>query len=202
MKIDFKDNEIIIHKALSTIDDQIIGFLEILTGNNIRYAIFSKYILNLFGKKGTDEKIDILIQNISFEKFLKLWLEIENSYQCRNTNDPIDTYHAYLKNHHYVVIAKKDGQVPDIRIKIVKNEFDRYALKYRKKVILGKRRLYISPIEIQISYYLFQGSEIDIEEARFLYSIYGGKLNMSMMDKLMREFEIPEESFNKYLKRI
>ncbi len=200
MKIDFKDNEIIIHKELSPIDDQIIEFLEILTGNNIRYALFSKYILNLFGNKGANENVDILIQKISFEKFLKLWLEIENLYLCRNTNDPIDAYHAYLKNHHYIVFAKKDGQIPDIRIKIIRNEFDRYALKYRKKVIIGERRLYISPIELQISNYLFLGSEKDIEDARFLHSISGEKLNMSMMEKLLREFEIPEGSFDKYLK--
>ena len=94
--IEFKDNEIIIDKKLSINDEQVLDFSEILAKNNIRYVLFSRYIPILFGNNETNENIDILIQNISFEKFLKLWLEIENTYECKNTGDPIDAYNAYL----------------------------------------------------------------------------------------------------------
>ncbi|MDL5502009.1 MAG: hypothetical protein QSU88_02230, partial [Candidatus Methanoperedens sp.] len=106
VKIEFNDNQITLDKKLSTIDDLVLDFSEILTRNNIRYALFSRYVPILFGNNETSEEkeerkdIDILIQNISFEKFLKLWLEVERSYECINTSDPIDVYNAYLKNHH------------------------------------------------------------------------------------------------------
>lgn len=197
--IEFKDNEIILDKKLSINDEQVLDFSEILAKNNIRYVIFSKYIPILFGNNGTSEDIDILVQNISFEKFLKLWLEIENTYECKNTEDPIDAYNAYLKNHHIVRIAKKENQNPEFRIKIIKNEIDRFTLKYRKKVILGDRNLFISPFEMQIPSNLSRGSPEDIEDARFLYKLSKDKLNMALMERFLSELNIPKESFYMFL---
>lgn len=200
MDIEFKENELILGKEPSIIDNCVFDFSDILTKNNIRYVLFSDYISILFGKNAMSEEVDLLIQNISFEKFLKLWLEIENTYECKNTNDPIDAYNAYLKNHHVIRFTKKWNLVPDFKIKIVKDEIDRYTLKYRKKVILGERNLFISPLEMQISYNLFQGSEKDLDDARFIYKLSKEKLNMTMMDRFLNELKIPKESVGKYLK--
>lgn len=200
IKIEFKDNEIIIDKKLSIVDDMVLDFSEILNKNNIRYVLFSKYISILFSNSGVCENIDFLIQNISFEKFLKLWLGIENTYECKNTNDPIDAYHAYLKNHHAVILSKNECKIPEFRIKIIKNELDRLILKYRRKLIFGDRNLFISPLEIQIPYNLSRGSPEDIDEARSLYRLSKEKLNMTMMERFLSELEIPDESIDKYLK--
>jgi hypothetical protein len=200
MDLEFKENELILSKEPSIIDNLVFDFSDILTKNNIRHVLFSDYISILFGKDGMNEEIDILIQNISFEKFLKLWLAIENTYECKNTNDPIDAYNAFLKNHHVLRFAKKLNLVPDFKIKIVKDEIDRCTLKYRKKIILGERNLFISPLEMQISYNLFQGSEKNIDDARFLYKLSKEKLNMILMDRFLNELNIPKESVGKYLR--
>jgi len=197
--IEFKDNEIILDKELSVIDEQVMDFSKILSNNHIRYVLFSRYIPILFGNNETSEEIEILIQNISFEKFLLLWLEIENTYECKNTEDPIDAYNAYLKNHHVVKIAGKENQIPEFMIKIIKNEMDRFTLKYRKKVILGDRNLFISPFEMQIPSNLSRGSPEDIDEARFLYKLSKEKLNMTLMERFLSELKIPKESFEMFL---
>ncbi len=199
MNIKFEDNEIILNKEPSIIDSSILDFLDILKRNNIRYVLISGYIPSLFGKKGEIEEIDILIQNISFEKFLKLWLEIENSYECKNTSDPVDAYNAYLKNYHTVSILIKEGNIPDIKIKIIKNEIDRYVLKYRRIVRLGERYLYISPIEMQISYNLSRGCDNEIEDARYLYNLFNEKLDTALIDRYSKELNIPDGSVATYL---
>jgi len=62
------------------------------------------------------------------------------------------------KNHHVLRFAKKGNPVPEFKIKIVKDEtMDRYTLKYRKKVILRERNVFISPLEMQISIQLIPG---------------------------------------------
>ena len=201
MTVEFKDNDIILDKNRSIIDDMALDFSEILVRNNIRYVFFSRYVSILLGNHETEERndIDILIQNIAFEKFLKLWLETERSYECKNTSDPIDAYNAYLKNYHVVNIIKKDSQIAEFRIKIVKNELDRFTLKYRKKVILGDRILFISPLEMQIPYNLFKGSRKDIDDARYLYKLAREKLNITMMERFLSELKVPGESIDKYL---
>jgi hypothetical protein len=200
MDIKFEDNEIILNKEPSTIDALVLDFSKILKRNNIKHVLISGYIPILFGKNGEIDDIDILIQNISFEKFLKLWLEIENTYDCKNTNDPVDAYNAYLKNYHSVSISKKEGHFPYLKIKIIKNEIDRYVLKYRKIIRLGEGQLYISPVEMEISYNLSRGLEKEIEDARFLYNLFNDKLDKVLLDRYLKEFKIPDESVETYLK--
>lgn len=201
MNIKYKDNEIILNKDITQLDYSVLDFSDILNKNNIKHVLISGYIPILFGKNGEIENIDILIQNISFEKFLKLWLEIENTYDCKNTNDPIDAYNAYLKNYHSVSISKKESHFPYLKLKIIKNEIDRYVLKYRKIIRLGERHLYISPVEMEISYNLSIGREKEIEDARYLYNLFNEKLDKALMDRYLKELKIPEESVETYLKQ-
>jgi hypothetical protein len=200
MNIKFEDNEIILDKEPSIIDSSVLDFSNILKRNNIKHVLISGYIPILFGKHGDIENIDILIQNISFEKFLKLWLEIENPYECKNSSDPVDAYNAYLKNYHSVSISKKECHVPYLKLKIIKNEIDRYVLKYRKIVRLGERQLYISPVEMEISYNLSRGREKEIEDARYLYNLFNEKLDKALMDRYLKELNIPDGSVETYLK--
>jgi hypothetical protein len=200
MNIKFEDNEIILRKGISQLDSSVLDFSDILKRNNIRHVIISGYIPILFGKNGEIENIDILIQNISFEKFLKLWLEIENTYQCKNTNDPVDAYNAYLKNYHPVSISKKECNIPYFKLKIIKHEIDRYVLKYRKIIRLGERHLYITPVEMEISFNLSRGSEKGIEDARYLYNLFNENLDKALMDRYLKELKIPDESVETYLK--
>jgi len=200
MNIKLEDNEIILNKEPSLIDSSVLDFSEILKRNNIRHVLISGYIPILFGKNGEINDIKFLIQNISFEKFLKLWLEIENIYECKNTNDPVDAYNAYLKNYHSVSFSKKEGHFPYLELKIIKNEIDRYILKYRRIVRLGEKHLYISPVEMEISYNLSRGSQKEIENARYLYNLFNEKLDKALMDRYLKELKIPDESVETYLK--
>lgn len=199
MNLKFEDKEIILDKEPSVIDFSVLDFSDILKKNNIKHVLISGYIPALFGKCGEIKDIDILIQKISFEKFLKLWLEIENTYECKNTSDPVDAYNAYLKNYHSVSISKKEGNTPYFKMKIIKNEIDRYVLKYRRIVRLGERHFYISPIEMQISYNLSRGRENEIEDARFLYNVFHENLDKALMDRYLKELKIPDESVATYL---
>jgi len=85
-------------------------------------------------------------------------------------------------------------------MKIIKNEIDRYVLKYRRTVRLGERHLYISPIEMEISYNLSRGSDKEIEDARYLYNLFNEKLDKALMDRYLKELNIPDESVETYLK--
>lgn len=194
-----KGNEIIIHKELSMLDESVLDFVDILARHNIKHVIVSGYVAILFGLDRMCDDVDILIQNTTFERFLKLWLELEKTYECLDTQDPIDAYNGYLRYHHAIRIAKKGSIAPNFHIKFVKNEIERLSLKYRRSVNLDNRILFISPIEIQIPYKLFQGSEKDVDDARFLFKLFRDELNMAMLDRFLTELEIPKDSAKKYL---
>ena len=202
MQLEFRGNEIIIHKELSMLDESVLDFVDILARHNIKHVIVSGYVAILFGLDRMCDDVDILIQNTAFERFLKLWLELEKTYECLDTQDPIDAYNGYLRYHHAIRIAKKGSPVPNFHIKFVKNEIERLSLKYRRSVNLDNRILFISPIEIQIPYKLFQGSEKDVDDARFLFKLFRDELNMAMLDRFLTELEVPKDSVKKYLEDI
>jgi hypothetical protein len=165
MEIEFKEDKIIFDRELSLLDNFVLGFTEHLASNSIKFVIVSGYVAILFGRSRISEDVDILIEHISFEKFLKFWSEIEQSCECFNTSNANEAYNDYLENHHAIRITKKGSFIPNIELKFVKNDLDRYSLDHRMHVKLSHRSLYLSPFEMQIPYKLFLGSEKDIEDA-------------------------------------
>ena len=58
--------------------------------------------------------------------------------------------------------------------------------------------LVIIPLEMQIAYKLFLGSEKDIEDAKHLYNMFKDKLDASLLKEFNKKLKI-EEAFKRYL---
>lgn len=199
MEIDFKEDNIIFNRELSLLDRFVLSFTEHLATNNIKYVVISGYVAILFGRSRISEDVDILIEHISFEKFQKFWSEIEPGYECLNTGNSYEAYNDYLENHHAIRLAKKGSFIPNIELKFAKNDLDRYSIEHRKNVKLADRSLYISPLELQIPYKLFLGSEKDIEDARFLFKLFKDNLDNVMLKTFLSKLKISDNNVKKYL---
>lgn len=199
MEIEFKDDKIIFDRELSLLDSFVLDFTEHLQTNNIKYVIISGYVAILFGRSRMSEDVDIFIEHISFEKFLKFWSGIEQSYECLNTGNSYEAYNDYLNNHHAIRLAKKGNFIPNIELKFVKNDLDRYSLENRKHVKLADKSLYLSPLELQIPYKLFLGSEKDIEDARFLFKLFKDNLNIVLLKMFLSKLKVSDNQVKKYL---
>ncbi len=67
--------------------------------------------------------------------------------------------------------------IPNAEMKFAKTRLDDYALKHKLRLVLNNNNLFISPLELQVCFKLFLGSEKDIEDARFLYKLFEKKLD-------------------------
>lgn len=199
MEIEFKEDKIIFDRELSLLDSFVLSFTEHLATNNIKYVIVSGYVAILFGRSRISEDVDILIEHISFEKFLEFWSGIEQGYECLNTGNSYEAYNDYLENHHAIRIAKKGSFIPNIELKFVKNDLDRYSLEHRRHVKIADRSLYLSPLELQIPYKLFLGSEKDIEDARFLFKLFKDNLDIVLLKMFLTKLKVPDDHAEKYL---
>ncbi|MDP2766676.1 MAG: hypothetical protein Q8O41_04380 [Candidatus Methanoperedens sp.] len=199
MEIEFKEDKIIFDRELSLLDSFVLSFTEHLVMNKIKYVIISGYVAILFGRSRISEDVDILIEHISFEKFLKFWSEIDKNYECLNTGNSYEAYNDYLENHHAIRIAKKGSFIPNIELKFVKNDLDRYSLDHRRHIKLADRSLYLSPLELQIPYKLFLGSEKDIEDARFLFKLFKDNLNIVLLKMFLTKLKVSDNNAKRYL---
>lgn len=63
-------------------------------------------------------------------------------------------------------------------------------MKKRKLVLLNGKPLYISPIELQIAYKLYLGSDKDVEDAYYLYELFREHLKRGLLDGYSRRMGV------------
>ncbi|MBU1199290.1 MAG: hypothetical protein KKF46_07295 [Nanoarchaeota archaeon] len=188
-----------INKVLNELDKLALDFTKILNQLDIKYVIISGYVSILFGRSRASEDIDIILEDVNFKKFNELWNLLYQKFECINTTNVKEAYESYLTTKHAIRFCYKEQFIPNMEIKFPKTDLDTWTLNERKKVIMNNNQFFISPIELQIPFKLFLGSEKDIEDAKYLYSIFKNKLDMSLLHEFNRKLKI-EQLFNKHLR--
>lgn len=183
MEYDKDKKEIILNRELSELDKFVLSFIKILK-KHIGYVIVSGYVSILLGRSRATEDVDLLIENISEESFLRLWKELsDNGFECMNTSNSKESYDL-LKIQ--AIRFYKNIPVPNIEFKIINTELDKYSFQNKINVVFKKDSLFISSIELQIVYKLFLAADgtdeelivdKDIEDARHLYKLFKEKIN-------------------------
>lgn len=193
-----KDKIMIRDKAISSLDKFVFEFIKSLS-KHANYVIVSGYVAILFGRNRSSEDIDIFIERIDFDRFQSLWNEITKKFECINTRDVKRAYDDYLSSSISLRFSKKKTFIPNVEIKFPKIEIDYWSLSERKKVVLNNHQLFIAPLELQIPFKLFLGSEKDIEDAKHIYGIFNDKIDLDLLHDFNRKFKTLD-LFNRYLK--
>jgi len=121
-----------------------------------------------------------------------LYTELKkNNFYCLNAEE-VSTVYDYLKDNLAVRFAKNDTIIPNIEMKWIKSDFDRFALENTIDVNLSKGKLRISHLELQIAFKEeVLKSPKDLEDARHLEKIAEGYLDNKSINKyreMLREF--------------
>jgi len=199
MEFDYSKDKIVIRdKAISALDKFALEFIESLS-KYANYVVVSGYVAILFGRNRNSEDIDIFVEKIDFDRFRKFWIEISKNFECINARDVKTAYEEYLSSGISLRFSKKKTFIPNIELKFPKIEIDYWSLSERKKVLLNDHQLFIAPLELQIPFKLFLGSEKDIEDAKYLYGIFKDKINLVLLHDFNRKFKTLD-LFNRYLK--
>lgn len=197
--MEFINNKTIkLDKELNELDKFVVNFIEILERNSMKYVIVSGYVAILFGRSRATEDIDMIVSKISKERFLSLINDLKDKFWCINCGDPDKMYSDYLSNNTALRFSYIDTIIPNVEFKFPKAEVDEYTLANSMSVIIGERKLFISPLELQIAYKLFLGSEKDIEDARFLFKLFADNIDAGIFDKFLNKFRVKHKQ--KYLR--
>lgn len=192
MDIKYSD-KIEFEKELNNLDKFAIAFTQILNESKINYALVSGYVSILFGRNRASEDIDLIIEKISPTTFQAIWKKITNEFECLNTDNAEQAYSEYLLTGTSLRFSRKKEYLPNMEIKFPKNDLDIWTIENRKEVKLNSNTLYISPLELQIPFKLWLGTQKDIEDARYLYKIFKNDLNTELLTKLSRQLKIQDK---------
>ena len=177
------------NKVVTALDEFVSDFMKLLEGST-DYVIVSGYVGIVFGRaRGTADN-DTIIRYMDKDTFTSFYQRLSREgYYFLNPEDVTGLYEM-LEEGLRVRIAKEDTIIPNIELKFVKDDFDRYSIDNRLEVVIGEKHLFISPIELQIPYKLYLGSDKDIEDAVYLWDIFKGEIDVSLLGRFMKALNV------------
>ncbi len=198
MELVFRKGEIIFdNKELTLLDRLVIDFVTTL---NTKYVLVSGYVAILFGRSRNTEDVDLFIEAQEYDKFHKLYGSITKSgkYYCINALDSHEAYGILTDDKSSVRFAEKGMMEPNFEIKFPQNEFNVYSLEHAINVRLDKKySIPIGPMELQLAYKLYLGSEKDQMDAAHLYRIFKGHLDMKKLSSFLSRLDINDADVKK-----
>ena len=199
MKIRYEKELIEIYREMSALDRFVIDFVSVLDKLEIKYVIISGYVSILFGRSRISEDIDIIIEKIDEEGFRNLWNALRENFECIITKDVGEAYSRYLMANHAVRFSRKGNPIPNIEMTFPKTGIESWVVSNPKKIRLNGHGMLISPLELQIPFKLFLGSEKDIEDARHLYRLLADNMDSELLADFTGKLKV-NDAFNKYLR--
>ncbi|MEK6800841.1 MAG: hypothetical protein AABY05_02820 [Nanoarchaeota archaeon] len=188
MKYDLKKKEILLGRKISELDRFVLEFTSLLD----RYVIVSGYVSILTGRSRATEDVDLLIPKMTLAEFSSTWKKIYLAgFECLNSSILEEAYN--FLNDYAIRFSRKDKPIPNMEFKIIKNDVDQYSFDNKIKVKLKEGDIFISPLEMQIAYKLYLGSEKDIEDAKHLYVLFKDSINKEELVRLSNAFNIKDK---------
>ena len=190
-----KDSISINDKVLTKLDEFVVDFINILR-KYCNYVVISGYIPIFFGRTRGTEDVDVFIDYVDKKTFVSFYNDlVKNNYYFLNPEDENGLYEMLMDNLG-IRTAIKDTIIPNMEMKFIKDDIDRFTLNNRVKVTVNKKsNLFISPIEVEIPYKLYLGSEKDIEDALYLWDIFQNDLDKKLMNRFMNELNVSGEQY-------
>jgi len=195
MELKYEHGKIAIeNKVFTTLDRFVLDFTKLLE-EYVDYVIVSGYVVILFGRARGTEDIDILLRKMDKSLFGSFYQRLgDEGYYFLNPEDENGLYEM-LEDELRVRVAKEDMIIPNIELKFARDDFDKCAIDKKQGVIIGGQHLFISPIELQIPYKLYLGSDKDIEDAVYLWEIFKEKIDKALMRTFMRELKVTGDDY-------
>ncbi|MDV3104390.1 hypothetical protein [Thermococcus waiotapuensis] len=192
MGIEVGKEGIRISRELSDLDRFVLDVVNLME-RHANYVIVSGYVTILFGRSRGTEDVDFVMERVSKGRFMTMCREALNAgFEFLNPEDCEGLYEM-LEEEMGIRMVRRGEIIPNAEIKFPKDSFHEEALRKRIPIRLNDDVIYISPIELQIAYKLYLGSDKDIEDAVFLYEMFKDYLNRRALDEYAKRLgvEVP-----------
>tara|TARA_Y100000034_G_scaffold20219_2_gene23033 strand:+ start:480 stop:1040 length:561 start_codon:yes stop_codon:yes gene_type:complete len=172
-------------KNINILNEFCVKFCKILE-KHTNYIIVSGFVAIASGRVRATEDIDLIIPKIDKRLFVKIHEDlIENDFVCMQSDNPEEIYNEYLNHKASVRYTLKDQPLPEMELKLSKDELDEYQLKTKQKLKLTGLDLWFSSINMNIAFkeeYL--KSDKDLEDAKHLRKVYTDLVSDDEINKI------------------
>ena len=195
MELEYEHGKIIMkNKVMTALDTFVLDFTRLLE-KYVDYVVVSGYVVILFGRARGTEDIDTIIRHMDKPFFESFYQDLTHEgYYFLNPEDANGLYEM-LEERLGTRIAKEDTLIPNAELKFAKDALDKYSLEERVEIIMGENHLFVSPIELQVAYKLYLGSDKDIEDAVYLWDIFEERIDRVLLREFMETLNVKGDSY-------
>ena len=181
---------------INLLNSFVKDFVGVLDSVKISYSIVSGFVAISHGRSRGTEDIDLIIEKTAEKKFGELHSAlVKAGFECLQGTSAQDLFNDYLTKNISIRYVRKGEFVPEMELKMAKDELDETQLKERVKLPLTNLPFWFSSIETNIAFKEeLLKSPKDLEDARHLRVIYSDKLNegkIKELKKLVRKHRMP-----------
>jgi len=175
-----------------TILDKFAEEFSMIVEKHCKYIIVSGFVAIAHGRSRGTEDIDMIIERISKEKFMRLHEDLKKAgFECMQSKNPETIYDSYLANGDSIRYIKENEFPPEMEVKLAKDELDEYQINNRMKLPLTGIDVYFSSIEMNIAFKEeLLKSEKDIDDAKHLRLIYKNNLNEDEIKRIKDKIKV------------
>ncbi len=165
-------------------------FAHVLEEAGVEYVVVAGYVAILFGRARRNDEIGFILGSLSEDGFVRLCTVAREAGFAVMQGDIGSEesvrrlYREYLAQGYGVRFTYRDMIIPNIEAKLARTDPHRYAITNHVRVVVnGEHVLRASPIELQIAYKLYLGSDKDVGDAVFLHSIFKDAISPDELHK-------------------
>ena len=188
--IELVDGTLVVDREPNVLDELAIRFSAILDDLGIEHVYVSGYVAILTGRSRATEDVDVLLERVDYETVDELVDRLDEE-GLWGPAMPLDRMDELLEDN--IWVAEEGEIVPHLEVKYVDDRFDRASLEGRLVARIGGAELPVGPLELQIAYKLWMGSQTDFEDAVHLYTLFEESLRTDDLEGWVDELGVQEE---------
>ncbi len=183
--------EILLSKPRLLPEDTVVfRFAGILRESNRDYVLVAGYTAILFGRGRRSDDIDFILEELDENGFVELCRRLRRAGftlmqgDIGSEDSVRRLYQSYLVEGYGVRFMYRGIILPNVEVKLARINIHRYALAHSIKVVVNDKFVVrISPLELQIAYKLYLGSDKDVGDAVFLYTLFKDYIDREELGK-------------------
>lgn len=190
--IELRDGTLIVEREPNQLDELAIAFSEVLEQFGIEHVYIAGYVSILAGRARSTEDVDVLIERID-EGTADELAETLAEEGFWGPAMPLASMYEMLDNGDNIWVAPDDQITPHLEVKFVRDEFDRASLEDAITARIGDEAIPIGPLELQIAYKLYLGTQTDIEDAVHLYTLLEESLSGPRLEAWVARLDVEDD---------
>lgn len=189
--IELQDDVLTVKRELTALDSLAIDVSAVLSSLDIDHALVAGYVAILSGRARSTEDIDLLLDPLDRREAESLAAALRDAGFWGSAM-PLSDLAGTLATGSNLRVARDGEVVPNVELKYATDEFDRESIENAITARIGGHELPIGPLELQIAYKLYLGTQKDFEDAVHLHSMFEESLSTPALERWARKLDVED----------